>query len=94
MVMTEEERFRFDLTGFLVRPAILSKTEVEEIFDQIDRVKHKPKSLPPEHRDVPGGPSSVLIDHPKIIDVRTSGTCAFCVPYVITYCAWCVQLKI
>ena len=24
MAMTEEERFRFDLTGFLVRPAILS----------------------------------------------------------------------
>ena len=23
MAMTEEERFRFDLTGFLVRPAIL-----------------------------------------------------------------------
>ena len=69
MVMTEEERFRFDLTGFLVRPAILSKTEVEEIFDQIDRVKHKPKSLPPDHRDIPGGPSSVLIDHPQVIDV-------------------------
>ena len=69
MAMTEEERFRFDLAGFLVRPAILSKTEVEEISDQIDRVKHKPESLPPEHRDVPGGPSSVLIDHPKIIDV-------------------------
>ena len=67
MAMTEEERFRFDLAGFLVRPAILSKTEVEEIFDQIDRIKHQPKSLLPEHRDVPGGPSNVLIDHPKVI---------------------------
>ena len=69
MAMTEEERFRFDLAGFLVRPAILSKTEVEEISDQIDRVKHKPESLPPEHRDVPGGASSVLIDHPQVVDV-------------------------
>ena len=58
MAITEEQRFRFDLAGFLVRPAILSKTEVEEISDQIDRVKHKPESLPPEHR---GPPVSLLI---------------------------------
>ena len=54
MAMTEEERFRFDLTGFLVRPAILEPVEVAAIVDQIDRIKHDPKSLPPEHRDVPG----------------------------------------
>ena len=28
-----------------------------------------PQSLPPEHRDVPGGPASVLIDHPQVVDV-------------------------
>ena len=50
MGLTEEERFRFDLTGFMVRSAILSKDEVEAIVDQIDRIKHNPKSLPPEHR--------------------------------------------
>ncbi|MYF74964.1 MAG: hypothetical protein F4175_16790, partial [Gemmatimonadetes bacterium] len=69
MGLTEEERFRFDLTGFMVRPAILSKDEVAAIVDQIDRIKHNPESLPPEHRAVPGGPASVLIDHPKVIDV-------------------------
>jgi hypothetical protein len=69
MAMTEEERFRFDLAGFLVRPAILTSGEVADIVDQIDRIKHNPESLPPEHRAVPGGPSSVLIDHPKVIDV-------------------------
>ena len=69
MAMTEEERFRFDLAGFLVRPAILSRDEAAEIVDQIDRIKHNPESLPPEHRAVPGGPSSILIDHPKVIDV-------------------------
>ncbi len=69
MGLTEEERFRFDLTGFMVRPAILSKGEVAAIVDQIDRIKHNPESLPPEHRAVPGGPASVLIDHPKVIDV-------------------------
>jgi len=31
--MTDEEKFRFDLTGFLVRPAILEHHEVEAIVD-------------------------------------------------------------
>ena len=69
MCMTDEEKFRFDLTGFLVRPSILTPDEVHEIVDQIDRIKHDPESLPPEHRSVPGGPSSLLIDHPKVIEV-------------------------
>ncbi len=69
MAMTAEERFRFDLSGFLVRPAILAPNEIDAIVDQIDRIKHDPESLPPEHRDVPGGPASILIDHPQVIDV-------------------------
>ena len=43
MAMTEEERFRFDLTGFLVRPAILKPDEVAAIVDQIDRIKTRPR---------------------------------------------------
>ena len=69
MAMTESERFHFDLAGFVVRPAILAADEIEAIVDQIDRIKHDPESLPPAHRAVPGGPSSVLIDHPRVIDV-------------------------
>ena len=69
MAMTESERFHFDLAGFVVRPAILAADEIEAIFDQIDRIKHDPDSLPPAHRAVPGGPSSVLIDQPRVVDV-------------------------
>ena len=69
MAMTESERFHFDLAGFVVRPAILAADEIEAIVDQIDRIKHDPESLPPAHRAVPGGPSSVLIDHPRVVDV-------------------------
>ena len=84
--MTDEEKFRFDLTGFLVRPAILAPDEIAAIIAQIDRIKHDSESLPPAERGVPGGASSVLIDHPKVIevlheiigkDVRLEGT--FCV---------------
>jgi hypothetical protein len=69
MAMTESERFHFDLAGFVVRPAILAADEIEAIVDQIDRIKHDPDSLPPALRAVPGGPSSVLIDHPRVVDV-------------------------
>ena len=51
------------------RPAILTADEVKEIREQIYLIKHDPESLPPEHRDVPGGPSSALIDHPAVVDV-------------------------
>ncbi|MBV7335736.1 phytanoyl-CoA dioxygenase family protein [Chloroflexi bacterium TSY] len=69
MALTEEERFRFDLTGFLVRPAILTSDEVAAIAEQIDRIHHDPESLPPAERDVPGGAANILIDHPKVLDV-------------------------
>jgi Phytanoyl-CoA dioxygenase (PhyH) len=69
MPMTEEERFRFDLNGFMVRPAILEPDEIAAIVDQVDRIHHNPESLPPEQRRVPGGAASLLIDHPKVIEV-------------------------
>ena len=69
MAMSAEEKFRFDLTGFLVRPAILEEGEVKAIVDQIDRITHDPESLPEEEREGPGGASSLLIDHPSVIDV-------------------------
>ena len=69
MGLSEEERFRFDLAGFMLRPAILNTDEVAEIREQINRIQEDPESLPPEHRAMPGGPASLLIDHPKVIDV-------------------------
>ena len=45
MSLTDEERFRFDLTGFLVRPAILTADEVKDIREQIYLIKHNPESF-------------------------------------------------
>ena len=55
MGLTAEERFRFDLTGFLIRPAILTPEEITAIRNQIYRIRHDVESLPPEHRAVPSG---------------------------------------
>ena len=41
MGMTDEEKFRFDLNGFLVRPAILAEDEIAALVDQIDRIHHE-----------------------------------------------------
>ena len=46
--MTEEEKFRFDLTGFLVRPAILTADEISAIVDQIDRILETGDRSPPD----------------------------------------------
>ena len=67
--MTDTERFEFDLNGYLVRPCIIDRPTVEAIRRQLHAIKHEPESLPPEERAVPGGPSSVLIDHPRVTDV-------------------------
>jgi len=56
--------------GFLVRPSILTAAEIEAIRDQIYEITHEPNSLPPAHRAVPGGPASLLVDHPAVIGVR------------------------
>ena len=69
MGMTDEEKFRFDLNGYLIRPAILTQDEIAAVLDQIDRINHSPASLPPEQRAMPGGAASLLIDHPQIVEV-------------------------
>lgn len=67
--MTEEEKFRFDLTGYLVRPAILTADEVGAMVDQIDRIVHDPESLPEHERGMPGGAAALTIDHPRVMEV-------------------------
>ena len=67
--MTEEEKFTFDCAGFIVRPAILSAEEVSAIREQLYLISHDPDALPPHERRVPGGAASVLIDHPKVVEV-------------------------
>jgi hypothetical protein len=55
MAMTDEEKFRFDLTGYLLREAILSKDEIAAIKEQVETIKNDPESLSPAARAVPGG---------------------------------------
>lgn len=71
--MTPEEKFTFDLEGYLVVKNVLTPDEVAEINAIADRVFPRP-SNPEEasyRRDSPvslwGPPLKTLIDHPKIL---------------------------
>jgi hypothetical protein len=67
--MNEHDRIVFDLKGFIVKPAVLSEEEVAEIQEFVLRQRNEPESLPPQERQLPGGPFERLIDHPAVMDV-------------------------
>ena len=67
--MSEHDRVVFDLKGYIVKPAVLGKEEIEEIKEFTLRQKNDPQSLPPHQRNLPGGAFAKLIDHPAVMDV-------------------------
>lgn len=67
--MTDEQKFLFDLNGFLIIEDVLSPAECEALKEQIYLMKHDPEKLPETARHVPGGKLELLIDHPKVMPV-------------------------
>jgi hypothetical protein len=68
-LLSDEEKLRFDLKGFILFPAVLSADEIRRLKDQVDRIRTDPESLPPAERQLPGGAVSMLIDHPAVMRV-------------------------
>ena len=67
--MTEEQKFIFDLKGYLLIPEVLEPSEIAALKTQIETIRTDPESLPPYERRLPGGTASFLIDHPVVLDV-------------------------
>ena len=67
--MTDEQRYVFDLKGYLLIPDVLNTEEVAALKTQIQTIREDPESLPPHERGMPGGASSLLIDHPVVMDI-------------------------
>ncbi|MEE3194745.1 MAG: hypothetical protein VX289_09490, partial [Candidatus Poribacteria bacterium] len=65
--MTEEQKFIFDLKGYLLIPEVLKKTEINSLKEQIETIRTNPESLPIHERKFPGGTASILIDYPTIM---------------------------
>ena len=67
--MTDEQKFLFDLKGYVLKPGVLAPDLVGELKEYCHRLRADAASLPAQERAVPGGPAAELIDHPEVMDV-------------------------
>ncbi len=65
--LTTEQKYLFDLRGWLLIPGVLSADEAAEMRDFCLRLKFKPESLPEHERNTLGGPLQKLADHPAVV---------------------------
>jgi hypothetical protein len=65
--LTQEQKYLFDLHGWLLIPGVLKADEVEEMREFCLRLKFKPESLPEHERNTLGGPLQRLADHPLVV---------------------------
>lgn len=67
--MSDEQKYRFDVRGWLLLPALLSEQELGPIRQHQMTFLNERDSLPLDERDHHGGPSQVLLDHPAIVGI-------------------------
>ena len=65
--MTEEQKFVFDLKGWIAIPGVLDDDEIEAVKAHVIALKEDPDSLDPLERYAVGGPSQILLDHPVVV---------------------------
>jgi hypothetical protein len=71
--LTDLERYRFDLQGYLVRKATLDEATITELHHGVDRIAAKPGTSITSQRFAglleAGGPFLALMDHDAVFDV-------------------------
>ena len=67
--MSEEQKYIFDLKGWISLPGLLSEEQLEPIRAHQMKFLYERNSLPKEERDNHGGPSQILLDHPAVVGV-------------------------
>ena len=78
--MTEEQKYLFDLNGFLVVPGVLTDQECQTLREFVVTLNQEPESLPdhehyasidpdPVTLHLVSGPSSQLLDLPVLVDI-------------------------
>ena len=65
--LTDEQRYAFDLRGWLLVPGVLSEAEIEAAKEHIIRLHTDRDSLPEHERSSLAGPCESLIDHPMVV---------------------------
>lgn len=64
---TQEQKYLFDMRGWLLVPGVLTGDELEEIQDFGYRLHHEPDAIPAHERSPLGGPMQKLSDHPNVV---------------------------
>ncbi|MCJ8332109.1 MAG: hypothetical protein MJH11_19270 [Lentisphaeria bacterium] len=65
--LTEDQRYTYDLKGWLPMKGLLSKDEVAEIVDFCYQLKEHKEDVDEKIRTTIGGPLEKLTDHPAIV---------------------------
>jgi ectoine hydroxylase-related dioxygenase (phytanoyl-CoA dioxygenase family) len=67
--MTEEQKFVFDLKGWLLVPAVLSEVQLCSIRAHVEALHADREGVPAEDRHSLAGPAQILLDHPAITGI-------------------------
>ena len=65
--LTQEQKYAFDMRGWLLIPGVLTDDEIEETREFCLRLRHDPESIPEHERSTLGGPMQKLADHPLVV---------------------------
>ena len=65
--LTDEQRFLFDLNGWVCLSGVLTESETASIREHVITLKNDPQSLPPKQRYPFAGPGQQLLDHPALV---------------------------
>jgi hypothetical protein len=67
--MTDQQKFLFDLKGWIVLPAVLGDAEVAACRKHLQTLADAPHSLPEHERNTYSGPCQELLDHPALVPI-------------------------
>jgi hypothetical protein len=67
--MSEEQKFLFDLKGWILLPAVLEQDLLQACREHVRKLRGEPESLPEFERYSLAGPGAELVDHPAITGI-------------------------
>lgn len=67
IALTPEQKYLFDVRGWILFPGVLTNDEVEEMREFCIRLRREPESIPEAERAALGGPLQKLSDHPLVV---------------------------
>lgn len=67
--MTDEQKYLFDLKGWILLPGLLTEEQLGPIREHQMKFLYEREKLAPHERDNHGGPAQILLDPPAVVAV-------------------------